>query len=175
VSFLKDADSKLVIAGLGTLAVLGSFLIWAIFFGVFAAGFGMNEDLAFGLSFLAWLATVVVMIFGVVSFYNNSIKNRVEQVTVNNTVERVTVIREVVAPPVVVEVPGAVVETRQFLDEPQPSSSPSISHHPMLTEGDILVDPEPRRFSDEPERSSTPSPSYRSILSEETKDEDDLK
>ena len=174
MNLLKNADSKLVIAGLGTLAVLGSFLVWAIIFGVFAAGFGMNEDLAFGLSFLVWLAAVAVLIFGVVSFYNNSIKNRVEQVTVNNTVERVTLIREVIAPPPALEIHAAVVETLPFPDEPEPHAIPLVSHHTMLMEGDETVGAEIQPFSDEPESPVSPPVSYRSMLREENK-EDDLR
>ena len=174
MSFLKNADSKLVIVGLGTLAVVGSFLVWAILFGVFAAGFGMNEDLAFGLSFLMWLVTVAVMIFGVISFYNNSIKNRMEQVTVTNTLERVTMIREVIGPPPS-ELQVAVEEPLPILYDPGRYTNRHVSHQPMLVEGDETDEPEPEPISEEPEHPAPPSVSYRSILLEEDKGEDSLR
>ena len=51
---LKKGDSKLVIAGLGALAVFAFFVMGAVFFAILQ-GLGMNEDLAWGLSVLCGL------------------------------------------------------------------------------------------------------------------------
>ena len=80
---LKNADRRLLIAVLGTLAAFGSFVLGAVFFAILK-GLGMNEDLAWGLSVLMWIAVVAVGIVCLVYFYD-SIKNRVEQVTVIQT------------------------------------------------------------------------------------------
>ena len=47
---LKNVDSKLVIVGLGTLAVFGSFVVGVVLYNILL-GLGMNEDLAWGLPF----------------------------------------------------------------------------------------------------------------------------
>ena len=122
---LKNADSRLVIAGLGTLAALGSFVVGAVFFAIFL-GLGMNEDLAWGLSVLMWIAVVAVGVLGVVHFYN-SIKNRFEQVTV---------IRTVAAPPTPPEMPTVEAEDHPFLDRPTLPVAPSTNYRSMLMEGD---------------------------------------
>ena len=124
VNALKNLDSKWVLAGLGTLAVFGSFLVTVIAFAILG-GLGMNEDLALGLSFLVWIAVVALGVFGVISFYNST-KNRVEQVTV---------IREVVTQPAA-QIPTVEAEPQPFLDEPAPPAAPSASYRSMLLEGD---------------------------------------
>ena len=160
---LKNVNSKWVIAGLGTLAVFGSFIVAVIFYAILQ-GLGVNEDLTWALSMLAWIAVVVVGIFGAISFYN-SVKNRVEQVTV---------IREVVAPQAAPQIPvvsprsqiPSAAESRPFLDEPERPTTLSVSHRPMLSEGDNTDEPDSQPFVDEPVRPTTPSVSYRSVLSE---------
>lgn len=122
---LKNVDSKLVFAGLGTLAVFGSFVVGSVFFAILI-GLGMNEDLAWGLAVLMWIAMVALGVFVIVSFYNST-KNRVEQVTV---------IREVTAPPATPELRVVEAEPELSLDEPTPPATPSTSYRSMLLEGE---------------------------------------
>ena len=120
---LKNIDSKLVIAGLGTLAVFGSFVVGVVFFAILQ-GLGMNEDLAWGLAVLMWIAVVALGVFGVVSFYNSA-KSRVEQVTV---------IRQVAAPPATPEISAEEAEPQLSPDKPMISDAPSTSYRSMLLE-----------------------------------------
>ena len=120
---LKNIDSKLVIAGLGTLAVFGSFVVGVVFFAILQ-GLGMNEDLAWGLAVLMWIAVVALGVFGVVSFYNSA-KSRVEQVTV---------IRQVAAPPATPEISAVGAEPQLSPDKPMISDAPSTSYRSMLLE-----------------------------------------
>ena len=120
---LKNIDSKLVIVGLGTLAVFGSFVVWVVFYTILQ-GIGMNEDLAWGLAVLMWIAVVALGVFGVVSFYNST-KSRVEQVTV---------IRQVAAPSATPEISAVENRTQLPLDEPTPPAVPSPSYRSMLLE-----------------------------------------
>ena len=146
MKFLKDGSDKFVIAGVGTLAVFGSFLVAVIFFGIFLGGLGMNADLALGLSFLLWIAVVAVCIVGVISYYNSN-KNRVEQVTV---------IREVIAPPPAV-IPAAMESLPSLNDPVHPATTP-VNCYPVSPDGDNMA---------EPESPAAPSVSYRSMISEE--------
>ena len=91
---LKDGERRLMIAGLGTLAVFGSVVLGAVFFAILL-GLGLNEDLAWGLSVLIWIVVVALGIGSLVYFYD-SIKKRLEQFTV---------IRAVVAPPATPDIP----------------------------------------------------------------------
>ena len=120
---LKNIDSKLGIAGLGTLAVFGSFVVGVVFFAILQ-GLGMNEDLAWGLAVLMWIAVVALGVFGVVSFYNSA-KSRVEQVTV---------IRQVAAPPATPEISAVEAEPKLSPDKPMISDAPSTSYRSMLLE-----------------------------------------
>ena len=62
------------------MAVFGSVVLGAVFYAILL-GLGMNEDLAWGLSVLIWIAVVALGILSLVCFYD-SIKKRLEQVTV---------------------------------------------------------------------------------------------
>ena len=122
---LKNIDSKFVIVGLGTLAVFGSFVVGVVFYAILQ-GLGMNQDLAWGLAVLMWIAVVALGVFGVVSFYNST-KSRVEQVTV---------IQQVVTPPATPEIPVVEAEPQLSLDEPTPPpATPSTSYRSLLLEG----------------------------------------
>lgn len=125
VSTLKDRERRLVIAGVVTLAVLASFVLGAVFFAILL-GLGMNEDLAWGLSVLIWIAVVASGVVILVYFYD-SIKKRVEQVTV---------MRPVVAPPATQDVPAVEAESQSNQDQPSLPSAPSTSYRSMLLEGD---------------------------------------
>ena len=120
---LKDGDRKLVLAALGTLAIFGSIVMGAVFFAILQ-GLGMNEDLAWGLSVLMWLAVVLLGVLGVVYFFD-SLKKRVEQV-----------LQPVMAPPVTPEEPKVEVESQTHLDRPTLPTAPSSSYRSMLLEGD---------------------------------------
>ncbi len=124
VNALKNIDGKLVIVGLGTLAVFGSFVVGVVLYAILQ-GLGINEDLAWGLAVLMWIAVVALGVFGVVSFYNST-KNRVEQVTV---------IREVTAPPARPELPVVETEPQTLRDKATPPAVPSSSYRSMLLEG----------------------------------------
>ena len=125
VSALKDRERRLVIAGVVTLAVLASFLLGAVFFAILL-GLGMNGDLAWGLSVLIWIAVVASGVAILVYFYD-SIKKRVEQVTV---------IQPAVAPPATQDIPTVEVEAQSNQDQPSLPSAPSTSYRSMLLEGD---------------------------------------
>ena len=145
MNILKDTDGKLVIAGLGALAVLGSFIVAFIAFGIMEAA-GMNDGLAVALCFVVWAAVVAVSIFGLVSFYSKS--------SSNNRVEQVTVIREVIVPvPVMPEIQAVEPMPRPFLDEPSHPVTPSANYRAMLLEGNEQVEPETPRFPNDPESS----------------------
>ena len=122
---LKNGDSRLVIAALGTLAAFGSIVIGAVFFAILK-GLGMNEDLAWGLSVLIWIAVVAFGVVSLVYFYD-SIKKRVEQVTG---------IQPVMAPPAMPEEPTVEVESKPHLDRPTLPAAPPTSYRSMLLEGD---------------------------------------
>ncbi len=122
---LKNVDGRLVIVGLGTLAVFGSFVVALVFYAILE-GLGMNESLTWGLAVLMWIVVVAFGVFSVVSFYNSA-RNRVEQVTV---------IREVAAPPPTPAMPTVEAEPQLILDEPTPPVAPSTSYRSMLLEED---------------------------------------
>ena len=122
---LKGVDSKVVIAALGTLAAFGSIVLGAVFFAILA-GLGMNEDLAWGLSVLLWIAALAFGIGSIVYFYD-SIKRRVEQVTV---------VRTVVASPPTPESPAVEAESQSSQDKPPLPATPPTSYRSMLLEGD---------------------------------------
>lgn len=121
---LKNADSKLVITGLATLAIFASFVMGAVFFAILQ-GLGLNEDLAWGLSVLMWIAVVALGVPGVVYFYD-SIKNRLEQATVT---------RSVMTPPPP-KAPLVEGESRSLVDQPSLPAAPSNSYRSMLLDGD---------------------------------------
>ena len=118
----RNVDSKVVIAVLGTLAAFGYIVIGAVFFFILM-GLGMNDDLAWGLSVLLWIGVVALGVVSVVYFYD-SIKRRVEQVTVARTVS---------APPAT---PAVESEYQTDQDEPPPLATPSTSYRSMLLESD---------------------------------------
>ena len=122
---LKNADRRLLIAALGTFAAFGSIVLGAVFFAILK-GLGMNEDLAWGLSVLMWIAVVAFGVVSLVYFYD-SIKDRVEQVTM---------IRSVAAPPATPDIPTVESESQSERDQPSPPPSPSTSYRSMLLEGD---------------------------------------
>lgn len=125
VSTLKDRERRLVIAGVATLAVFASFLLGAVFFAILL-GLGINEDLAWGLSVLMWIAVVASGVLGLVYFYD-SIKKRVEQVSV---------LRSVVAPLATPNDPAVEAEPQFNQDQPSIPSAPHTSYRDMLLEGD---------------------------------------
>ena len=122
---LKNGDRRLLIAALGTLAAFGSIVLGAVFFAILK-GLGMNEDLAWGLSVLIWIALVALGIVSVVYNYD-SIKKRVEQDAV---------IRAVVVPPATPEIPTVEVESQSNQDQPSLPAAPPTSYRSMLLEGD---------------------------------------
>ena len=121
----RNGDSRVLIVALGTLAAFGSIVIGAVFFAILK-GLGMNEDLAWGLSVLMWIAVVALGIVSVVYFYD-SIKKRLEQVTI---------IRTVAAPPPTLDTSAVEVESRSSQDKPPLPASPPTSYRSMLLEGD---------------------------------------
>ena len=127
---LKNGDSKVIIVVLGTLAAFGFIVIGAVFFAILM-GLGMNEDLAWGLSVLMWLAVVAVGIVSLVYFFD-SIKKRVEQVIMT---------RSVVAPPTTPEIPKEEAESKRHPDQPSLPTSPPTSYRSMLLERDKKEDP----------------------------------
>ena len=160
MKFLENVDGKWVIAGLGTLAVFGSFVVGAIFYAILL-GLGFNDDLAWGLAVLAWIGVVAVGIGTVVSYYKKHLAN-------TNNVEQVTVIREVlVQPQAAPQIVTAEPERRTFPDQPSTSTASYAGYHPMLVEGDETVELKTPAFSDEQESPVSPSVSYRSLLSED--------
>ena len=122
---LKDGERRLMIAGLGTLAVFGSVVLGAVFFAILL-GLGLNEDLAWGLSVLIWIVVVALGIGSLVYFYD-SIKKRLEQFTV---------IRAVVAPPATPDIPTVDAESQRQLDQRSLPASPPTSYRSMLLDGD---------------------------------------
>ena len=122
---LRNVDRRLLIAGLGTLAVFGSFVMGAVFFAILQ-GLGLNEDLAWGLSVLMWLAMVALGILCVVYFFD-SIKDRVEQVTV---------IQPVITRQVTPQTPTVDGESRPSKDQPSLPPARPASYRSMLMEGD---------------------------------------
>ena len=205
MSFLNNVDSKVIVAGLGTLAVFGSFVVAVIIYAILQ-GVGLNDDLSWAMAMLVWIAVVAVSAVAVVSFYKNLSNNRVEQVTV---------IREVIAPaptvpqivasgPELTPFPGQPAsaapssgfpsmppkdkslepESPPFVDEPQPATTPSVSFRDLLVEENKAVEPEAAPTVDEPEGEpspnepepiDTPSVNYRSLLAEGDKAEGDKK
>ena len=167
MNFPDNVDAKWVIAGLGTLAVFGSFVVGAIFYAILR-GLGFNDDLAWGLAVLAWIGVVAAGIVAVVSFYKKNLAN-------TNNVERVTVIREVlVQPQAAPQIVSTEPEPRPYLDEPTgPTTEPaSASYRSLLSEGDKSVEPESELYSNETDHQPSPSISYRSLLAEGDKKED---
>ena len=120
---MKNLGSKLLIAGLYTLAVLGSFVFAIICYGLLG-GLGLNEDLALGLSMLGWIIVLAIGVFGIV-FFHNSTKSQVEHITI---VHEVT-------PQVIPQLPTVEAEHQLFLDEPTPPAAPH-TYRSMLQEGD---------------------------------------
>lgn len=125
MSTLKDGERRLLIAGLATLAVFASFLLGAVFFAILL-GLGMNEDLAWGLSILLWIAVVASGVVGIVYFYD-SIKRRVEHLTA---------FRSVTSPPPTQQVPTVEPDSQPTKDQPTPPPRPRTSYRSMLLEGD---------------------------------------
>ena len=200
MNFLRNLDSKIIIAGLGTMAVLGSFVVAAVAYAILS-GLGVNDGVAWGMAMLAWIGAIAVGIVGIVYVFNNNFGNRVEQVTV------IREIREVQAP----SLPAAETAPRLFLDaqvsaaalgvgvpsasavegntfepevesvesveshevEPVPSAAPSVSFRSLLAEGAKTDEPESESISDEPATPvADPAASYRSLLAEGGKKED---
>ena len=124
VSTLKDGERRLLIAGLATLAIFASFLLGAVFFAILL-GLGMNEDLAWGMSVLLWIAVVASGIVGLVYFYD-SIKKRVEHFTA---------MRSVTSPPPQ-QVATVEPDSQPTKDQPSLPPTPRTSYRSMLLEGD---------------------------------------
>ena len=124
VSTLKDGERRLLIAGLATLAIFASFLLGAVFFAILL-GLGMNEDLAWGMSVLLWIAVVASGIVGLIYFYD-SIKKRVEHFTA---------MRSVTSPPPQ-QVATVEPDSQPTKDQPSLPPTPRTSYRSMLLEGD---------------------------------------
>ena len=118
-------DRKLVLAALAALAVFGSFLVGVVSFAILK-GLGMNEDLAWGLSVLLWIAVVALGVLGIV--YDSPIRQRLDQVTGR---------RPAGTPPATPNTPPSGAER---LDEPPPTATPSSSYRDMLTKKDSKGD-----------------------------------
>ena len=118
---IKNGDKRLIIVALGTLAIFGSIVIGAVFFAILQ-GLGLNEDLAWGLSVLMWLAVVALGVLGVVYFFDD-IKKRVEQAA-----------QPAAAPPDTPQKPKAGVESQTELDRPTSPAAPPASYRSMLLE-----------------------------------------
>ena len=86
----------------------------------------MNEDLAWGLSVLIWIAVVALGILSLVYFYD-SIKKRLEQVTV---------MRGVFGPSPTPKNPTQEVDPQSRQDQPSLPAAPATSYRSMLLEGD---------------------------------------
>ena len=125
VSALKNGDPRLLIVALGTLAAFGSIVLGAVFFAILK-GLGMNQDLAWGLSVLMWIAVLALGVVSFVYFYD-SIKKRVEQVTGS---------RAVVSPPPTPSSSTVETNARSNQDKPSSSSARPSSYRSMLLEGD---------------------------------------
>ena len=191
MSFLNNVDSKVIVAGFGTLAVFGSFVVAAISYAILQ-GVGLNDDLSWGMAMLVWIAVVAVSAVAGVSVYKN---------LSNYMVKHVTVIREVIAPaPTVPQIvasgleptpfPGQPAsaarssgfpsmppedksfepESPPFVDEPQSATTPSVSFRELLVEENQEVEPEAAPSVDEPQPATTPSVSFRELLAEENKE-----
>ena len=158
MSFLNNVDSKVIVAGLGTLALFGSFVIGAIFYSILQ-GLGLNDDLSWAMAMLGWIAVVAVGMFWVVNFSKNLSNNRVEQVTV---------IREVIAPaPTVPQIAASGPEQTPFPD--QPANAAPSSGFPSMQPEDKSLEPESPPFVDEPQPAPATSVSFRDLLAEENK------
>ena len=158
MSFLNNVDSKVIVAGFGTLAVFGSFVVAVITYAILQ-GVGLNDDLSWAMAMLVWIAVVAVGAVAVVSFYKNLSNNRVEQVTV---------IREVIVPaPTVPQIAASGPELTPFPD--QPASAAPSSGFPSMPPEDKSLEPESPPFVDEPQPATTPSASFRDLLAEENK------
>ena len=125
MSALKNGDPRLLIVALGTLAAFGSIVLGAVFFAILK-GLGMNQDLAWGLSVLMWIAVLALGVVSFVYFYD-SIKKRVEQVTGS---------RAVVSPPPTPSSSTVETNARSNQDKPSSSSARPSSYRSMLLEGD---------------------------------------
>ena len=125
MSALKESERRLLIAGLATLAIFASFLLGAVLFAILL-GLGMNEDLAWGLSVLLWIAVVASGIVGIVYFYD-SIKKRVEHFTA---------FRSVTSPPPTQQFPTVEPDSQSTKDQPSLPPTPRTSYRSMLLEGD---------------------------------------
>ena len=139
MNFLKEIDDKWVAAGLGVLAVLGSFVAAAIVYAILEA-IGLNDGWAWGLSMLAWIVVLAVAIRGVISFYGKYASNRTQQVTI---------IREVIAPPPFApELPKVEPVTRPVLDEPSHTGVVSENYRSILSEENNTDGPETKPLQD---------------------------
>ena len=158
---LKGSDSKLIFAGLGTLAVLGSFIVGLIAYWIMEEA-GMNDGLAAALSLVVWVAVVAVSMMGIVSFYSKYANNKENQVTV---------VREVISP---AQPPPALpaVEpvARPVLYEATRTGAVSADYRAMLLAGNNTDEPDPQAFQDESARSDDASESYRSMLDRSSKE-----
>ncbi len=122
---LKDGERRLLIAGLGTLAVFGSVVLGAVFFAILL-GLGLNEDLAWGLSVLIWIAVVAFGI-GSLVYYYDSIKKRLEHFTA---------MRTVVTHPPTQETQTVGDESKSGRDHPSLPEAPPPSYRSMLLDED---------------------------------------
>ncbi len=115
---LKNADGKLVIAGLGAPAIFGPVIVAAVVYANLN-GLGLNGELAWALSMIAWIAVVAYYIYRIINFYNST----------NSKAGQVTTVRN--APPLQ-HAPTVEPEPRRFPDEPTPVAAPSTSYRDML-------------------------------------------
>ena len=194
MKFLENVDGKWVIAGLGTMAVFGSFVVGAIFYAILQ-GLGLNDDLAWAIAMLTWIGVVAASVVAIVSFHKRYLAN-------TNGVERVTIIREVIpsaqsAPQIVSAEPASMPFTGQaaypastspepflkleapeettepesppFLDEPLYPADSSVSYRTLLAEEGTSDGPESQQHTDHPDDPGKPSVSYRSMLLDDEK------
>ena len=158
MNFLKDVDSKFILAGLGTLAVFGSFVAAAIVYAILE-GIGLNDDLVWALAMLVWVAVVVASILAVISFYRRFSHDGVQQVTV---------IREVLAPrPSATELPPAEPTTLPALDEPAQPRPASAGYRSALRESNETNQPD---GSERPNDAPDPLRFRPSVLDQGRKD-----
>ena len=158
MNFLKDVDSKFIVAGLGTLAVFGSFVAAAIVYAILE-GIGLNDDLVWALAMLVWVAVVVASILAVISFYRRFSHDSVQQVTV---------IREVLAPrPSATELPRAEPAALPALDEPAQHRPASAGYRSVLRESNETNQPD---GSERPNDAPAPLRSRPSVLDQGRKD-----
>ena len=151
---LRNVDDKFIVAGLGTLAVFGSFVAAVIVYAILE-GIGLNDDLVWALAMLAWVAVVVASILAVISFYRRFSHSGVQQVTV---------IREVLAPPPsATELPPTEPAALPALDDPSQPRSASAGYRSVLRESDETNQPD---GSERPNDAPAPLRSRPSVLNQ---------